>query len=53
MKTAAEANFDFSANKSFNVTEYARLKFSAEPVYSGTSWTRPFMRAGSTSSEKG
>jgi outer membrane receptor protein involved in Fe transport len=30
MRTAAVANFDFSANKSFNITEYARLKFSAE-----------------------
>jgi outer membrane receptor protein involved in Fe transport len=30
LRTAGVVNFDFSANKSFDVTEKARLKFSAE-----------------------
>ena len=30
LRAAGVVNFDFSANKSFNVTERARLKFSAE-----------------------
>ena len=30
LRAAGVANFDFSANKSFNVTEQAKLKFSAE-----------------------
>ena len=30
LRAAGLVNFDFSANKSFNVTEQARLKFSAE-----------------------
>ncbi len=30
MRAAGVVNFDFSANKSFDVTEKAKLKFSAE-----------------------
>jgi hypothetical protein len=30
LRTAGVANFDFSANKSFDITERAKLKFSAE-----------------------
>jgi hypothetical protein len=30
LRAAGVANFDFSANKSFNVTEKAKLKFSGE-----------------------